>query len=279
MSIRSLGAAVSVTIFWIVQLSALTIFFVPFAWPMVGLWAVAHFSRAVGLTLTFHRYFAHRSFKMHRVTQFLWALLGTSAMQKGPLWWAGHHVTHHKYADRDGDPHSPHVSGVYHAHVGWFTHDVRHNKIEPTNPVVRDFGKLPELRLLDTHYWFPPLAWALAMYAIGGFQWLAWGFCLPTVTLAHATFCINTVNHLFGSRRFHTMDQSRNNIWTAIFAAGEGWHNNHHADPRSARHGRRWWELDIAWLLIRLLERAGLARDVVSPSPHPAAATAGQDRR
>ena len=120
-----------------------------------------HFVRAIGLTLTFHRYFAHRAFKMGRFTQFVWALIGTSAMQKGPLWWAGHHVTHHKYSDRDGDPHSPHVSGFYYAHIGWFTNDIRYNKIEPTNPVVRDFGKYPELRILTEHYCVPPAALAL----------------------------------------------------------------------------------------------------------------------
>src|SRR5829696_4677619 len=102
---------------------SVSVFFVPFAWPLVGLWAVMHFVRAIGLTLAFHRYFAHRAFKMGRFTQFVWALIGTSAMQKGPLWWAGHHVTHHKYSDRDGDPHSPHVSSFYYAHIGWFASD------------------------------------------------------------------------------------------------------------------------------------------------------------
>ena len=199
---------------------------------------------------------------MARVPQFFWAFLGTAAMQKGPLWWAGHHITHHKYADRDGDPHSPHISGFFYAHVGWFTSDVRHNKIEPTNPVVRDFSRYPELRLLDQHYWAPPALWALAMFAAGGWQWLAWGFLLPTVTLAHATFCINTVNHLFGSRRFKTMDQSRNNLWTAIFAAGEGWHNNHHRYQRAARNGFYWWEFDPTYYVIRLMGWVGLAWDI-----------------
>jgi stearoyl-CoA desaturase (delta-9 desaturase) len=156
------------------------------------------------------------------------------------------------------------VSGFFYAHVGWFTNDVRHNKIEPTNPVVRDFSRFPELRVLDTHYWAPPVAWALAMFAIGGFQWLVWGFLLPTVTLAHATFCINTVNHLFGSRRFKTMDQSRNNVWTAIFAAGEGWHNNHHRYQRSARNGFYWWEFDPTYYVIRLMGWLGLAWDIQS---------------
>jgi stearoyl-CoA desaturase (Delta-9 desaturase) len=259
---RSTGSWVSVSVFWLVQVSALLVFFVPFAWPLVGLWAVMHFARAIGLTLAFHRYFAHRAFKMGRFTQFVWALIGTSAMQKGPLWWAGHHVTHHKYSDRDGDPHSPHVSGLYYAHIGWFTSDVRYNKIEPNNPVVRDFAKFPELRILNEHYWAPPAALALGMYLYGGMQWLAWGFLLPTMTLAHATFCINTVNHLIGSRRFKTMDQSRNNLLTAIFAVGEGWHNNHHRYQRAARNGFYWWEFDPTYYVIAVMGWLGLAWDI-----------------
>ena len=135
---------VQITIFWIVQASALLVFTVPFRWPLVGLWAVSHFLRAVGLTLLFHRYLAHRAFKMNRVARFVWAFIGTAAMQKGPLWWAGHHVNHHRYADRDGDPHSPMVSGVYYAHIGWFLNDTKHDQLEKTNPVLRDFGPVPE---------------------------------------------------------------------------------------------------------------------------------------
>ena len=114
--------------------------FVPFAWGMVALWAVSHFLRAIGLTLTFHRYMAHRAFKMTRPAQFVWTFNATAPMQKGPLWWAGHHVTHHKFADREGDPHSPIISGFYHAHLGWFLNDVRHNKVPESNPVVRDLS-------------------------------------------------------------------------------------------------------------------------------------------
>ena len=130
---------VQITIFWIVQASALLVFTVPFRWPLVGLWAISHFVRAVGLTLLFHRYLAHRAFKMNRVARFVWAFIGTAAMQKGPLWWAGHHVNHHKYADRDGDPHSPMISGFYYAHIGWFLHDTKYDTLEPSNPVIARF--------------------------------------------------------------------------------------------------------------------------------------------
>jgi stearoyl-CoA desaturase (delta-9 desaturase) len=255
-------STLAIVVFWLIQASAISVFFVPFAWSLVVLWGCSHFLRAIGLTLVFHRYLAHRAFQMNRVARFVWAFLGTAAMQKGPLWWAGHHIDHHKYADREGDPHSPVVSGFYYAHIGWFLNDARHDCLDRSNPVARDFSPVPELRWLDRYYAVPPILWAVAMYAIGGFPWLAWGFCLPTVTLAHATFAINTVNHMFGSRRFETPDESRNNLFTAIFAAGEGWHNNHHRYQRAARNGFYWWELDPTYGVIRTMEWLGLAWNV-----------------
>lgn len=257
-----MAKSITFTIFWVVQFSALLVFAVPFAWGMVALWAVSHFLRAIGLTLAFHRYFAHRAFQMNRVARFVWAFIGTAAMQKGPLWWAGHHVNHHRYADRDGDPHSPMVSGIYYAHVGWFLNDAKHDRIEASNPVMRDFSKAPEIAWLNSYFFVPPLLLAVAMYLIGGMQWVIWGFCLPTMTLAHATFAINTVNHMFGSRRFDTIDESRNNAFTAFFAVGEGWHNNHHRYQRAARNGFYWWEFDPTWYVIRLMQAVGLVWDV-----------------
>src|SRR6187455_2646996 len=249
-------------VFWIVQASALLVFAVPVSAGLVLLWDASHFLRAIGLTLAFHRYLAHRAFKMNRIARFVWAFIGTAAMQKGPLWWAGHHVNHHRFADRDGDPHSPMVSGIYYAHIGWFLNDVKHDTLEANNPVIRDFSKFPEIRFLSDYFFVPPLMLAVAMYLVGGFPWLVWGFCLPTVTLAHSTFAINTVNHLFGSRRFDTIDESRNNVVTALFAAGEGWHNNHHRYQRAARNGFYWWEFDPTWYTIRLMQALGLAWDV-----------------
>jgi stearoyl-CoA desaturase (delta-9 desaturase) len=253
---------ISIVVFWTVQVSAVLAFLVPFSWGMAGLWAVSHFLRAIGLTLAFHRYFAHRTFQMNRGARFVWTLIGTAAMQKGPLWWAGHHVNHHKFADREGDPHSPAITGFYHAHIGWFLNDARHDSVEPTNAVIRDFSGAPEIAWLDRYHVVPPLALAIGLYLIGGLQWLVWGFCVPTVTLAHSTFAINTVNHMFGSRRFDTIDDSRNNALTAFFAAGEGWHNNHHRFQRAARNGFFWWEFDPTWYVIKLMAAVGLAWDV-----------------
>jgi stearoyl-CoA desaturase (delta-9 desaturase) len=252
----------AIAVFWTVQASALLAFFVPFSASMAALWAVSHFLRAIGLTLAFHRYFAHRAFQMNRAARFVWTFIGTAAMQKGPLWWAGHHVNHHRFADRDGDPHSPAISGFYYAHIGWFLNDVRYDRVETGNAVVRDFGGAPEIVWLDRYYVVPPVILAAAMYLIGGFPWLVWGFCVPTVTLAHATFAINTINHLMGSRRFDTRDDSRNNVMTAIFAAGEGWHNNHHRFQRAARNGFFWWEFDPTWYVIRAMAAIGIAWDI-----------------
>jgi stearoyl-CoA desaturase (delta-9 desaturase) len=254
--------AIQIAIFWTVQFSSLFTFAVPFRWGYVGLWAASHFVRAIGLTLAFHRYFAHRAFKMNRIARFVWAFIGTAAMQKGPLWWAGHHVNHHRFADREGDPHSPMVSGVYYAHIGWFLNDTKYDRLEANNPVVRDFSTAPEIAWLDKYFWAPPLVLASALFLAGGLPWLVWGFCLPTMTLAHATFAINTVNHMFGSRRFDTIDESRNNPLTAFFAVGEGWHNNHHRYQRAARNGFYWWELDPTWYVIRAMAAIGLVWDI-----------------
>jgi stearoyl-CoA desaturase (delta-9 desaturase) len=252
----------TIVVFWIVQASALLVFVVPFEWQFVAIWAAAHFLRAIALTLCYHRYFAHRAFQMNRAARFIWAWIAASAMQKGPLWWAGHHVNHHRFADREGDPHSPAISGVYYAHVGWFLNDAKNDRLEATNPVIRDFSHVPEIAFLDRYFMLPPIVMAITMYLVGGFPLLIWGFCLPTMTLAHATFAINTVNHMFGSRRFDTIDDSRNNAVTAFFAVGEGWHNNHHRYQRAARNGFYWWEYDPTWWVIKAMAAVGLAWDV-----------------
>ena len=262
-------ARLNVVVFWTVQASALLVFAVAFHWSLAALGVASHFIRMLGITLGFHRQLAHRSFRTARPTRFFWARLGTSAMQKGPLWWAGNHVYHHRFADRAGDPHSPQLAGFYRAHIGWFLDDMTHDRSDPQNPVCQEFSAYPEMRFLDRFYALPPLALAAGLFLAGGWPWLVWGFCVPTVTLAHATFAINTVNHLWGSRRFATPDDSRNNLWTALLTLGEGWHNNHHRFPRAARNGLYWWEIDPTWWTIRALAALGLAWDV---QPVPAQA-------
>ena len=258
----------NVVVFWVVQVSSLLVLAVPFSWSLLGLCAATYVTRMLGITLGFHRHFAHRSFDLPRPVRFGFALLGTAAMQKGPLWWAGNHVYHHRFADREGDPHSPARAGFYQAHIGWFLDDVRYDSVADDNPVVVAFSRYPEIRLLERFYGMPPLALAAGCYILGGFPALVWGFCLSTTLLAHATFSINTINHLFGSRRFATPDDSRNNAWTALLTLGEGWHNNHHRFPRAARNGFYWWEWDPTFYLVQLLRRLGLAESVVAVPAH-----------
>ena len=213
---------------------------------LVALWAVSHFLRAIGLTLAFHRYFAHRAFQMNRV----------GAVRLG---------VHRHRGDAEGaalvgrPPRQP--SQVRRPRRRSAQPDGErvllraHRLVPERHQARRDRADQPgHARLLEgardragsTQYYFlPPLLLAMAMYPIGGLPWLVWGFCLPTMTLAHATFAINTVNHMFGSRRFETIDESRNNPLTAFFAVGEGWHNNHHRYQRAARNGFYWWEFDL----------------------------------
>ena len=222
----------------------------PFAWSLVALWAASHFLRAIGLTLAFHRYFAHRAFEMSRPARFVWAFIGTAAMQKGPIWWAGHHVSHHKFADRDGDPHSPSVSGFYYAHIGWFLHDAPQLERARAQPGDARLRRVPEIAWLERYYFVPPLLLALALYASAARRgWCGASACrrsrsrTPPSPSTRSTTC--------SARAASTrIDESRNNALTAFFAVGEGWHNNHHRYQRAARNGFYWWEFDPTWYVV-----------------------------
>jgi stearoyl-CoA desaturase (delta-9 desaturase) len=228
--------------------------------------------RMFAITAFYHRYFAHRTFRASRTVQFLFAVLAASSVQRGPLWWAAHHRNHHRHADTAGDPHSPSRRGFLWSHVGWF--------LTPRNfrtdlARVPDFSGCPELRWLDRYDIAVPVGLAAGLFALGellartapalgtsGAQMLVWGFVVSTVVLFHATFTINSLAHRFGSRRFDTHDDSRNNVWLALITFGEGWHNNHHFFPGAARQGFRWWEVDVTWYLLKLLAAFGLVHDL-----------------
>ena len=220
------------------------------------------FLRAFGLTAGYHRLLAHHAFRCGRATRFALAWLGASAAQLGPLWWVGHHRSHHHHADADGDPHSPAAHGLLWAHVGWLL--CRRHVCTPL-ALVPDLAREPELVWLEHFHWLPPLALAATLYAAGGSQLLVWGFFVSTVLLYHLTFAVNSLGHRFGSQRFPGRDQSRNLPWLAWLTLGDGWHNNHHARPGWARHGIGAWELDPTWLALRGLERLGLAWDLRGP--------------
>ena len=226
--------------------------------------------RMFALTAFYHRYFAHRTFQTSRAVQFVFALIGASCVQRGPLWWAAHHRNHHRNADTVRDPHSPGIYGFAWSHMGWFL-TPRNFRTDLSR--VPDLAKYPELRWLDRFDIAIPVLLAVALYALGvllqhvapqmgtsGGQMLVWGFFVSTVVLFHATVTINSLAHRFGTRRFETKDDSRNNVWLALLTFGEGWHNNHHFFPGSSRQGFRWWEVDVTWYGLKLMSMLRLVR-------------------
>jgi stearoyl-CoA desaturase (delta-9 desaturase) len=227
----------------------------------LGLYAV----RMFGLTAGFHRYLAHRSFKTSRAFQFVLALLGTFAVQKGPLWWAAHHRAHHKYSDTTRDVHSALQRGFWWSHVGW----ILVGRYEPTDwERIKDVSGFPELRWLNKWHLVPPIAMATILALTLGVWGFVWGFLVSTTLLWHGTFCVNSLAHVWGSRRYATSDASRNNFFIALFTLGEGWHNNHHHYQRSERQGFFWWELDITHLVLSALSRVGLVWELHAPPQH-----------
>ena len=226
--------------------------------------------RMFALTGFYHRYFSHRTFQTSRAVQFVFALIGASCVQRGPLWWAAHHRNHHRNADTTRDPHSPGVWGFLWSHVGWFL-TPRNFRTDLSR--VPDLAKYPELRWLDRYDIAIPVVLAVCLYGLGvllqhvapqlgttGGQMLIWGFFVSTIVLFHATVTINSLAHRFGKRRFDTKDDSRNNVWLALLTFGEGWHNNHHFFPGSSRQGFHWWEVDLTWYGLKLMSALGLVR-------------------
>jgi stearoyl-CoA desaturase (Delta-9 desaturase) len=248
--------------FVLMHVAALGCLFVGTTPRAMVLAVVLYLVRMWAVTAGYHRYFAHRSFKTSRVFQFVLAVLAQTGAQRGCLWWASHHRGHHKHADTQGDLHSPVVYGFWHAHVGWLLEDNPETRFER----VRDLAKYPELVWIDRHFYIPIVALALMCLAIAGLPGLFMGFFVSTVFLWHVTFLINSIGHILGTRRYNTPDRSRNNVLLALLTFGEGWHNNHHHSPSSARNGFRWWEIDITWYVLRLLEAFGIVWDL-RPAP------------
>jgi stearoyl-CoA desaturase (delta-9 desaturase) len=264
-------ARANVARFAAIHVAALGAVLVPFdralVWWLLGSYAV----RMFGITAGYHRYFSHRSYRLGRAAQFVMAVLAQTSGQKGVLWWAAHHRDHHRHADRPADVHSPR-EGFWWSHVGWIL-STRFDDYDPKR--VADFGRFAELRWLDRHHWVPVAAYGALIWWIGGPAAFAWGFLLSTVVLYHATFAINSVAHLWGTRAFATRDDSRNNFWLALLTFGEGWHNNHHHCRSSCHQGVRWWQIDITYGVLRLLAMAGIARDLRPFIDAPARPVAG----
>ncbi len=245
--------------FVLLHVACVATLFVPFRWSWVALMLAMYAVRMFGITAGYHRYFSHRTYKLGRGWQFLMAFLAETSGQKGVLWWAAHHRVHHRHADQVPDIHSPLRRGFWWAHVGW----VLSNEYDVYEPaLIRDFEKFPELRWLDKHYLVPPVVLAAVLLLSGGLSAFVWGFVVSTVLLFHGTFTINSVAHMWGSRRFDTADDSRNNFVLAIITLGEGWHNNHHKFMYACQQGLRWWEVDITYYALKMLNWLGIARDL-----------------
>ena len=257
--------------FVLLHLGCLGVLWVGVSPVAVAVAALLYAVRMFALTAFYHRYFSHRTFRTSRAMQLVFALVGAASVQRGPLWWAAHHRHHHRHADTQHDAHSPR-HGFWHSHMGWF---LTRRAFATDLSRVPDLARYPELRWLDRFDVTVPLAMAVGLYALGeilervapglgtsGPQLLVWGFFISTVVLFHATVTINSLAHRFGSRRFDTADDSRNNLWLALLTFGEGWHNNHHFYAGSARQGFRWWEIDLTWYGLRLLAALGLVHDL-----------------
>lgn len=259
-----------------------------FSWVQLGLLVGMYTATAVGITVGFHRLFTHRSFETNRVVQLVLGVLGSMAVQGPLLEWVATHRRHHQHSDREDDPHSPHqhgeglpglLRGLWHAHVGWLF-DVRSPRLAGyvkdlrRNNLLRKVSALFPLWVIAGLLVPTALGWVLEGSWTGALLGLLWGGFVRIFLVHHVTWSVNSVCHLWGARPFPVQDQSRNNFVFGVFALGEGWHNNHHAFPVSARHGLRWWQIDISYWVIRALAWLGLAWNVRLPAQQLSAASA-----
>jgi stearoyl-CoA desaturase (delta-9 desaturase) len=251
--------------FVVVHLLALFVFLVKFRWAYLITCVALVAFRMFWVTAGYHRYFSHRSFKTSRAFQFVMAFMAMTSSQKGVLWWAAHHRHHHRFSDQEDDLHSPTLFGFFWSHVGWIISD-KYNDTRLN--YIGDFAKFPELRWLNKYHMVPPIVLGAVLALIGGWPLFVWAFCLSTVLLWHDTFTINSLSHLFGSRRYETGDTSKNNWVLAILTLGEGWHNNHHHYMASARQGFFWWEIDITYYTLKMLSWVGLVWDLRKVPAH-----------
>lgn len=258
--------------FVFIHIGCLGVIWVGWSWTAVIAAVILYAIRMFAITAFYHRYFSHKSFKTSRVVQFLMAVLGNSAMQRGPLWWASVHRHHHIHSDDEEDKHSPVQHGFWWAHIGWLTSD----RNFPTDySRVRDLAKYRELMFLNRCDQAVPIVYGVLLWLLGwglgswfpalgtsGAQMFIWGFFISTTLVLHGTLFINSLAHVFGKRRFETTDDSRNSLLLAMITLGEGWHNNHHRYAHSARQGFYWWEIDISYYTLKLMSWMGLIWDL-----------------
>ena len=219
-----------------------------------------------GIGMGYHRLHTHRSYKVPKPIEYFLAVCGAMTLEGGPIFWTAVHRIHHQKSDQPGDPHTPR-DGRWWAHMLWMMFgDALHANTELMGKYAPDLMKDPFYRWLNSWHWVPLVVLGLGLLAVGGLPWLLWGVFFRVVFGLHATWLVNSATHLWGSRRFQTTDDSKNSWWVALLTFGEGWHNNHHAHPTSARHGLAWYESDMTWLQIKLLETMDLAWDVRFPT-------------
>ena len=255
-----------------IHLGCLGIFWVGWSWTAVSMALFLYFTRMFAITAFLHRYFSHRTFKTNRFFQFIFAVIASSAMQRGALWWAAHHRKHHKESDTEKDVHSPHTKSFLWSHIGWITS--RKNFLTDYK-AIKDFARYPELVFLNRFNKLIPLLLGVLLFVSGewlsliapslntnGWQLIVWGWFISTTALLHGTSTINSLSHLYGQRRFDTGDESRNNFWLSLITLGEGWHNNHHYYMHSARQGFYWWEIDITYYGLKIMSLIGIIHDL-----------------
>jgi stearoyl-CoA desaturase (delta-9 desaturase) len=255
--------------FVILHVACLGVIWVGWSPVAVATCAALYVARMFFITGFYHRYFSHRSFKASRAMQFVMAVAGASAVQRGALWWAAHHRHHHKHSDQPDDAHSPIQHSFMWSHIGWIT---SRKNFATDMESIPDLAKFPELRFLDRFDTLVPILLAVALFFLGvllgpawgtsGFQMLVWGFFVSTVFLFHGTCTINSLAHLIGVQRYQTGDQSRNSLLLALITLGEGWHNNHHYYQNSTRQGFYWWEVDITFYTLKALSWMRLVSDL-----------------
>jgi len=234
-----------------------------FTWTNLIVAAVLYWvAIGLGISMGYHRLHTHRGFKTSKLFEYFLAVCGTLTLEGGPIFWVAMHRQHHQHSDRPLDPHTPRVNGFW-AHMGWVIFgEARHNDTTLMSRYAPDLARDRFYRKLTTYHWVPLTVLGVTLLAIGGWPLVNWAIFLRVVVGLHATWFVNSATHMWGRRRFATQDDSKNSWWVALLTFGEGWHNNHHAHPVSARHGLAWYEFDPTWLSLRLLEAFGLVWDV-----------------
>jgi stearoyl-CoA desaturase (delta-9 desaturase) len=251
--------------FVLVHLGCIAAIWSGVTWSALALCAALYVLRMFAVVAGYHRYFSHRAFTTSRALQFVLAVLAQSTTQKSVLWWAAKHRHHHLHSDTEEDVHSPRRKGFLYSHVGWIF-DRKHDQADLSK--VADLTRWPELMWLKKFEQAPAAVLAVLCFLVAGWSGLVVGFLWSTVLVYHGTFCINSLAHVSGSKRYVTGDDSRNNWLLAIITLGEGWHNNHHAYQSSVRQGFKWWEVDMAYYALKAMSWAGLIWDLKTPPAH-----------